>query len=223
VANGILGGHHMTAAAGGSRREQRLQAIGDLRRKFRRAAVGMSFMPATELARQTGLPDSGIAERLLANPRLAQRLYWSLVDSERVPDLSALPAVGALSLTDSSEAFENACVLIDGALTLRATGAVLPREQVKELARRYGDARLKWLWHNRDIWSGAPAGAGPQEPARRRPDSRRLLVDHLAAHVPEVAIWRGREDARPGGPDAMMVARLVDRLVHGGKAGPHVN
>jgi hypothetical protein len=213
----------MTGAEGATRRAERLQAVEDLRRKFRRAAVAMSFMPAAELARQTGLPDSGIAERLLGNPRLAQRLYWSLVDSERVPDLSALPAVGALSLTDSSEAFENACVLIDGALTLRATGPVLPREQVKELARRYGDARLKWLWHNRDIWSGAPKGAEGQEPSRRRPNSRRLLVNHLAAHVPEVAVWRGREDARPGGPDALLVARLVDRLVHGGKAQSHVH
>ena len=215
------------------RRDERLQAIADLRRKFRRAAVAMSFMPAAELARHTGLPETGIAERLMANPRLSQRLYWTLVDSERVPDLSALPAVGALSLTDSSEAFENACVLIDGAMALRASGPVLPREQVKELARRYGDTRLKWLWSNRDIWSGAPSPAaaaparpGEREPQRRPPDSRRLLVNHLARHVPDVAIWMGREagasHGRPG-PDAMLVAKLVDRLVHGGGAARHVH
>jgi hypothetical protein len=209
-----------------TQREERLQAIADLQRKFRRAAIAMSFMPAAELARHTGLPETGIAERLMANPRLSQRLYWSLVDAERVPDLSALPAVGALSLTDSSEAFENACVLIDGAMTLRASGPVLPRDQVKELARRYGDTRLKWLWSNRDIWSGAPAAVGEKETARRAPDSRRLLVNHLAQDVPEVAIWMGREGGASrgrAGPDAILVARLVDRLVHGGGAERHVH
>jgi hypothetical protein len=226
VSGGIFGGRDMTGLAGATRREERLHAIADLRRKFTRAAVAMSFMPAAELARRTGLPGSGVAERLMGNPRLAQRLYWSLVDSDRVPDLSALPAVGALSLTDSSEAFENACVLIDGAIALRASGAVLPRDQVKELARRYGDSRLKWLWTNRDLWSGAPQGAETGEPARRRPDSRRLLVNHLAAHVPEVAVWMGRAEpvsGRRDGPDAILVARLVDRLVHGGGAERHVH
>jgi hypothetical protein len=218
VAGGFIAGSEMSV--------ERRQAIADLRRKFRRAAVAMSFMPAAELARHTGLPESGIAERLMANPRLSQRLYWSLVDSERVPDLSALPAVGALSLTDSSEAFENACVLIDGAIALRASGPVLPRDQVKELARRYGDARLKWLWTNRDIWSGAPSASAGMDAPRRAPDSRRLLVNHLARDVPEVAIWMGRDEEAPGrrgGPDAILVARLVDRLVHGGETGRHVH
>jgi hypothetical protein len=212
--------------AGSQRGEERLRAIDDLRRKFRRAAVAMSFMPGIELSRQLGLPDSGIAERLTCNARLSQRLYWSLVDSERVPDLSALPAVGALSITDSPEAFENACVLIDGALVLRGCGTVLPRDQVKALARRFGDARLKWLWVNRDIWAAGASPAQTAEAARRQPDSRRLLVNHLAEHVPEVAQWMGRDNPAPRrsrGPDAELVARLVDRLVHGGGGGQHVH
>lgn len=204
------------------RREERERAIEDLRRKFRRAGVAMSLLPATELARHMGLPDSGIADRLISDSRLSQRIYWSLVDSEKAPDLSTLPASGALGLIDSPEAFDNACLCIDGAMALRDMGPILPREEVKELARRFGDERLKWLWANRDIWSGDTVREIPAAEARRKPDSRRLLVNHLAAHVPEVAAWLGRESsdaaARASGRDATLVARLVDRLVHGGRS-----
>ncbi|MGL4728798.1 MAG: hypothetical protein ACRCWO_08570 [Bosea sp. (in: a-proteobacteria)] len=214
-------------------REARERSIDDLRRKFRRAGVAMSFLPATELARHMGLGDSGIADRLIGDRRLSQRIYWSLVDAEKVPDLSALPASGALQLLDSPEAFENACLCIDGALALRDTGPILPREDIKELAKRFGDDRLKWLWANRDIWASDTPARDDVDATRRKPDSRRLLVNHLAARVPEVAAWMGRDTSHAtarntGGQDGELVARLVDRLVHGdltssGGAGNHVN
>ncbi len=222
--------HAPHAGEPGSREAEREEAIADMRRRFRRAQLAMSFLPATELTRHLGLPESGIANKLLGNPRLAQRIHWILVDQEKVPDLTALPAFGPVSLIDTPVAFENACLSIEAALALRDLGPAMPREELKGLARRFGDGRLKWLWANRDIWapmstagmdagdSEEPNGRVPETARRRAPDSVRLLVSHLSRKVPEIAAWMGRDAEPPhrqprGSDDARLVERLVDRLV----------
>lgn len=194
----------MTAADGQVRERQRLEALGDLRRRLHRSAVAMSMMPARELARHLGLPDPGMAEKLLQDSRLTQRLYIQLVDDDHAPDIAAIPDHSDLRIMDSAQDFDNACESVDVMLALNGRGLMIPKEEVRELARRYGDARLKWAWAHRQVWldkPGTEAGAGdepagqapkPQPRKLRKADPRRLLLDHLSRRIPEISSWLGR-------------------------------
>jgi hypothetical protein len=222
----------------GTRAHDRVQALADLRRKLHRSAVAMSFLPAAELARHLGLPETGMAERLLNDPRLVHRLYWRLVDDDLVPDIGAIPDHGVLQVIDSAKAFEESCESVDIMLDLRETGKIIEKAEVKALARRYGDHRVRWAWDNRDIWSGKdwsgkePAAMTPpgkqdagaasvkDAPARniRRRDARRLVLDHIAREIPDVNRWMGRDPAQGHGraglaEDAVLVAKVVTRLL----------
>jgi hypothetical protein len=230
---------HDTAAGqdpvhnGGKREEYRLQALADLRRKLHRSAVAMSFLPAPELARHLGLPESGMAERLLNDPRLVHRLYWCLVDEGLVPDIGATPDHGVLQVIDSAKAFEESCEAVDIMLDLRETGKIIEKSEVKALARRYGDHRVRWAWDNRDIWSskeptaktppgkqgsGDEAMKGSQAQNGRQRDARRLVLDYIAREVPDVNRWMGRDAAQghsraASAEDAVLVAKVVTRLL----------
>jgi hypothetical protein len=220
------------------RREKRLEAIADLRQKLHRSAVAMSFLPSAELSRHMGLASTVTAEKLLGDTRLTQRIYWQLVDDERAPDIAAIPAHSGLKIIDSVTDFENACECVDATLALRERGIMIGKEQIKELARRFGDARLKWAWDNRDIWVDAasrnPDGtsqvtaskdAAVQDerslsaPQQRKANARRMLLDHLAITMPDIAAWMGRSavsQQRKASmtPEMQVVGRVVERIVN---------
>jgi hypothetical protein len=212
-----------------SRLEQRRVAVSDLRQKLHRSAVAMSFLPASKLALHLGLGHKRVAERLLGDSRLTQRIYWQLVDDNHAPDIAAIPAHSGLKIIDSVADFEDACECVDIALALNEYGIMLGKDQIKELARRFGDAKVKWAWDNRDIWAeSAPSAAGRagavSQPAMvlgatRKADARRMLLEYLAISLPDVAEWMGRKaisQQRKASmtPQMQIVQRVVERLLN---------
>ena len=227
----------MKDAGSTNRQEFRHQALSDLRRKMNRSSVAMSFMPPAELARHLGLRDTDVARKLLHNERLTQRLYWQLVDEELVPDIASLPEQSEMKLIDSTANFENACESIDIMLALNKRGVMISKDEVKVLATRFGDARVRWAWDNRDIWASKnlPKSNDAQShkmgelnadsaidaksmPRQQATDTKRMLLEHLAQSMPEIAAWMGRHASNPARKnpataETEILSRVVDRLV----------
>lgn len=220
----------MTDMQGSTRRQQRLEALNDLRHKLHRATVAMSFLPPSELGRHLGLPELRVARLLLGNERLVHRLYWQLVDDGHAPDIAAIPVQSELKIIDSSTHFENACESVDIVMALQDHGIMIGKDEIKQLARRYGDARLRWAWENRDLWADHSRAASSQPPAEApqqvKKDARRLLLEHLAHARPEIASWMGRmsvSEKRKADmtPTRDLVGRVVDRLVNPARTSRH--
>ena len=216
---------------GDNRRQLRLEALNDLRHKLHRTSVAMSFLPPSELGRHLGLTELRVARMLLGNERLAHRLYWQIVDDGHAPDIAAIPVQSELKIIDSSRQFENACESVDIVMALQDHGIMIGKDEIKQLARRYGDARLRWAWDNRDLWadpSRAASSPAPSDaPPQRKKDARRLLLEHLAHARPEIASWMGRisvSEQRKASmtPARDLVGRVVDRLVNPGRTSQHV-
>ena len=225
-----------------NRVQTRQEAVNDLRQKLHRTNVAMSFLPAAELSRHFGLGQTSLGDKLLSDPRLGQKIYWQLVDDEVVPDIAAIPAHSEFKIIDSVANFENACAAVDIALELHERGIMISKDDIKELARRYGDSRLKWAWGNRDIWADASQGTPSlnkantenqsdmaesdredASPVRKR-DARRMVLDHLAQTIPDIAAWMGRyyvsqQRKTHVTPQMAIVGRVIDRLVNPARNG----